>query len=129
MGDGLFGAGYAGALRNDKASRTLNAENCNGGLMSSSHATPILIHEAEAAKRLGLSRDYLYRLRTSGPRRRASFGLLPPAPVHIRIGRKVLYRPADLDRWLDERASGFARVSRRRGRPTKVEQAARKRAA
>jgi len=34
VGDGLFGAGYAGALRNDKASRTLNAENCNGGLMS-----------------------------------------------------------------------------------------------
>ncbi|WP_035443637.1 hypothetical protein, partial [Asaia platycodi] len=61
------------------------------------------------------------------PRRRASIGVLPPAPVHIRIGRKVMYRPADLDKWLDDMAaaSGFARVSRRRGRPTKVEQAQR----
>lgn len=101
-------------------------------MSSTSHIiTPVLFHEAEAAKRLGLTRDYLYRLRTSGPRRRASSGLLPPAPVHIRIGRKVMYRPGDLDRWLDEMAaaSGFARVSRRRGRPTKAEQAARLRTA
>ncbi|MFT9447442.1 helix-turn-helix transcriptional regulator [Gluconobacter japonicus] len=84
----------------------------------------ILINEKQAAARLGLSTDYLYRLRTSGPRRRSSKDMpLPPGPAFLRIGRRVAYRPADLDKWLDDMSSGFARTSRRRGRPTKVKQA------
>lgn len=87
---------------------------------------PILIDEKQAAARLGLSADYLYRLRTNGPRRRSSKDMpLPPGPAFLRIGRRIAYRPADLDKWLDDMASGFARVSRRRGRPTKAEKAQR----
>jgi len=87
--------------------------------MSVTPFIPVLFREAEAAKRLGLTRDYLYRLRAEGPRRRASDGILPPAPPHVRIGRRVMYRPADLDTWLASLANGVARVSRRRGRPSK----------
>ncbi|WP_256445009.1 AlpA family transcriptional regulator [Gluconobacter sp. P1C6_b] len=93
---------------------------------------PILIDEKQAADRLGLSADYLYRLRINGPRRRSSKDTpLPPGPAFLRIGRRVVYRPADLEKWLDDMAaaSGCARASCRRGRPTKAEQAARLRAA
>ena len=86
-------------------------------------ATPILIDEKQAAHRLGLSTDYLYRLRTDGPRRRSSKERpLPPGPAFIRIGRRVVYRPQDLDAWLAALADGsaYARQSRGRGRPRKI---------
>lgn len=51
-----------------------------------------------AARRLGLSRSYLEKLRADdgGPR-------------YLKIGRAVRYRPADLDAWADRHAKGGAR--------------------
>ncbi|MBS1043763.1 helix-turn-helix transcriptional regulator [Gluconobacter cerinus] len=85
--------------------------------------TPLVLTERQAAHRLGLSTDYLYRLRTDGPRRRSSKEHpLPPGPAVLRIGRRVFYRPADLDAWLAALADGssYARQSRGRGRPRKI---------
>lgn len=82
---------------------------------------PIVLTERQAAHRLGL--DYLYRLRTDGPRRRSSTERpLPPGPTVLRIGRRIFYRPADLDAWLAALADGsiYARQSRGRGRPRKI---------
>ncbi|WP_408906079.1 helix-turn-helix transcriptional regulator [Nguyenibacter vanlangensis] len=89
---------------------------------------PIVLTERQAAARLGLSADYLYRLRVDGPRRRSSAEQpLPPGPTYLRIGRRIVYRPADLDAWLAALADGsvYARQSRGRGRPRKSEFAAR----
>jgi len=87
---------------------------------------PVLITEAQAAERLGLSRDLLYRIRKASPRHAGT--TLPDAPTHIVIGRMALYRPEDLTAWAERLASSGhpARVSRRRGRPTKAEQIARR---
>lgn len=91
--------------------------------MPTSSIEPVLLFEPDAAARFGLSRDYLYRLRTDGPRRRNNpQSPLPPGPPYIRIAGRVAYRPEDLTAWLAALASGalYARQSRGRGRPRKV---------
>jgi predicted DNA-binding transcriptional regulator AlpA len=55
----------------------------------------LAVSETEAARRLDVSRRHLWGLRTSGK-----------GPRHIRLGRRVLYRLAELDRWLAEREKG-----------------------
>ncbi len=85
--------------------------------------SPFLLSEAEAAELLGISADYLYRLRIGKiPASRNP----PPVPRHLRIGKLIRYRPADIDAWLDAMASGTA--VRRVGRPTKAEAARRREA-
>jgi excisionase family DNA binding protein len=50
------------------------------------------VNTTEAAKRTGLARSTLEKLRlTSG------------GPPYLKLGRVVRYRPADLDAWLQER--------------------------
>ncbi|WP_323992838.1 helix-turn-helix domain-containing protein [Nguyenibacter sp. L1] len=72
----------------------------------------------EAARRIGVSAHMLWRFRSGNE-----------GPRYIRIGRRVLYRPADVDAWLAEmavvRADALAH-NKKRGRPTKAEAAARR---
>ena len=50
---------------------------------------PIVVPAVEAARRLGLSQSTLAKLRLNGN-----------GPVYCKLGRRVLYRPADLAEWL-----------------------------
>lgn len=85
--------------------------------------SPFLLSEAEAAELLGISADYLYRLRIGKiPASRNP----PPVPRHLRIGKLIRYRPTDIDAWLDAMANEVD--VRRRGRPTKAEAARRREA-
>ena len=59
----------------------------------------------EAAGRLGISADYLYRLARDGE------------IDHYRIGKRVLFAPAHLDAYLE---SCLVRIGERRGRPAAV---------
>ena len=52
----------------------------------------ILLNTAEAAEVLRLGVATLHRWRKSGK-----------GPPYIEMGRKVYYRRADLDRWIEER--------------------------
>jgi hypothetical protein len=54
--------------------------------------TSNLLSQREAALRLGLSPRTLERNRTSGD-----------GPAFVKAGRRVLYRPADLDAWIAAR--------------------------
>jgi predicted DNA-binding transcriptional regulator AlpA len=49
---------------------------------------------AEAARILGLSESTLAKLRLNGN-----------GPVYCKLGRRVLYRPSDLEQWLQSRAT------------------------
>jgi predicted DNA-binding transcriptional regulator AlpA len=80
-----------------------------------------LLSEHEAAALLGVSRAYLYRLRTSMI---PAYQNPPPAPRHLRIGKRIKYRPADIQAWIDGISDGSLRAVRR-GRPTKAETARR----
>jgi predicted DNA-binding transcriptional regulator AlpA len=51
--------------------------------------TSNLLSEREAAARVGLSPRTLEGYRTDGN-----------GPAFVRLGRRVLYRPADLDAWI-----------------------------
>jgi excisionase family DNA binding protein len=51
-----------------------------------------LLNQSEAAKILGLSTRTLERLRLTGE-----------GPPFAKLGRRVLYRPADLNAWVAER--------------------------
>jgi len=92
----------------------------------SDHANEkITLTEREAAAKVGISADLLFRIRTGQPRHGT---VSPPAPPFARVGRTILYRPEDLDAWLKSISSAATpdRMPRRRGRPTKAEQAARR---
>lgn len=52
------------------------------------------LSERDAARYSGCSVPWLRALRRSGSTARVK------APAYIRIGRKILYRKADLDEWL-----------------------------
>jgi predicted DNA-binding transcriptional regulator AlpA len=54
--------------------------------------TSNLLSEREAAARVGLSPRTLENYRTSGT-----------GPAFCKLGRRVLYRPADLDAWIAAR--------------------------
>ncbi|WP_342627818.1 helix-turn-helix domain-containing protein [Nguyenibacter vanlangensis] len=82
---------------------------------------PITLTADEAARRIGVSAHMLWRFRSGNEGNEG--------PRYIRIGRRVLYRPADVDAWLAEmavvRADALAN-NKKRGRPTKAEAAARR---
>ncbi len=51
-----------------------------------------VVAAAEAARMLGLSESTLAKLRLNGN-----------GPVYCKLGRRVVYRPADLEQWLHSR--------------------------
>ena len=53
-----------------------------------------VVTTAEAARVLGLSESTLAKLRLNGN-----------GPVYCKLGRRVVYRPADLDQWLQSRTA------------------------
>lgn len=62
---------------------------------TSTSIVPITLTEIQAALYLGISRTTLRQGRCEGRRDNR----MPPPP-YIKIGRKILYLRADLDRWL-----------------------------
>jgi predicted DNA-binding transcriptional regulator AlpA len=56
--------------------------------------TPKVITAKAAAGLVGLSESTLAKLRLNGN-----------GPVYCKLGRRVLYRPADLEQWLQSRAT------------------------
>jgi predicted DNA-binding transcriptional regulator AlpA len=55
-----------------------------------SHIEPLLIPDTAAAALAGVSRAHWHRLRAAGK-----------VPVPVRLGRKVLWRRAELCSWID----------------------------
>lgn len=55
---------------------------------------PKVLHAAEAARLVGLSESTLAKLRLNGN-----------GPVYCKLGRRVVYRPADLEQWLQSRTT------------------------
>jgi predicted DNA-binding transcriptional regulator AlpA len=53
-----------------------------------------VITAAEAARILGLSESTLAKLRLNGN-----------GPVYCKLGRRVVYRPVDLEQWLQSRTT------------------------
>jgi predicted DNA-binding transcriptional regulator AlpA len=53
---------------------------------------PKVVHAQEAARLVGLSPSTLAKLRLNGN-----------GPAYCKLGRRVVYRPADLDQWLQSR--------------------------
>jgi predicted DNA-binding transcriptional regulator AlpA len=53
-----------------------------------------VVTAAEAARMLGLSESTLAKLRLNGN-----------GPVYCKLGRRVVYRPADLEQWLQSRTT------------------------
>jgi predicted DNA-binding transcriptional regulator AlpA len=54
----------------------------------------LTFNAAEAAKMLGLAASTLAKLRLNGN-----------GPLYCKLGRRVLYRRADLERWLETRTA------------------------
>ena len=52
----------------------------------------LVLHVADAAKVVGLSESTLAKLRLNGN-----------GPAYCKLGRRVVYRPSDLERWLESR--------------------------
>jgi predicted DNA-binding transcriptional regulator AlpA len=55
---------------------------------------PKVLTAKEAAKLVGLSESTLAKLRLNGN-----------GPVYCKLGRRVVYRPSDLDQWLQSRTT------------------------
>ena len=55
---------------------------------------PITLTADEAAKILGLSPGTLAKMRVTGN-----------GPVYCKLGRRIVYRPADLEQWLQSRTT------------------------
>ena len=55
---------------------------------------PKVVATGEAARLVGLSASTLAKLRLNGN-----------GPVYCKLGRRVLYRPADLEQWLQSRTA------------------------
>jgi predicted DNA-binding transcriptional regulator AlpA len=53
-----------------------------------------VITTAEAARFLGLSESTLAKMRLNGN-----------GPIYCKLGRRVVYRPVDLDEWLQSRTT------------------------
>ena len=53
---------------------------------------PKVVQAREAARLVGLSESTLAKLRLNGN-----------GPMYCKLGRRVVYRPADLDQWLQSR--------------------------
>ncbi|RQR44819.1 DNA-binding protein [Burkholderia sp. Bp9140] len=87
---------------------------------------PQLLTPKALAEKLGLAVQTIYNRHSKG-------GDLPPC---IKLGRLLRFKPADVDAWLASKAPppgqppafAAAPAARRRGRPTKAEQVAARRA-
>ena len=55
---------------------------------------PVTLTADEAAKILGLAPSTLAKMRVTGN-----------GPVYCKLGRRVVYRPADLEQWLQSRTT------------------------
>lgn len=55
---------------------------------------PKVVHTREAARLVGLSESTLAKLRLNGN-----------GPMYCKLGRRVVYRPADLEQWLQSRTA------------------------
>jgi predicted DNA-binding transcriptional regulator AlpA len=53
-----------------------------------------VVTASEAARLLGLSESTLAKLRLNGN-----------GPIYCKLGRRVVYRPADLEEWLQSRST------------------------
>lgn len=56
--------------------------------------TPQVLCARDAARRLGLSPSTLAKMRLNGN-----------GPTYCKLGRRVVYRPADLEQWLESRTA------------------------
>jgi len=56
--------------------------------------TPTVVASRDAARMVGLSESTLAKLRLNGN-----------GPVYCKLGRRVVYRPADLEEWLQSRTA------------------------
>jgi predicted DNA-binding transcriptional regulator AlpA len=72
-----------------------------GGLLRVDHEASMKIDKAstvlasrDAARMIGLSESTLAKLRLNGN-----------GPVYCKLGRRVVYRPADLEEWLQSRTT------------------------
>jgi predicted DNA-binding transcriptional regulator AlpA len=54
----------------------------------------IVLTAGEASRRVGLSKSTLAKLRLNGN-----------GPTYCKLGRRVVYRPADLEEWLQSRTA------------------------
>jgi Helix-turn-helix domain len=59
-------------------------------MADSTPIAPLLLTEAQAARAMGVSVRTMFSLRRRGL-------------AFLKIGSKTLYRPGDLERWIDER--------------------------
>lgn len=84
----------------------------------------IMVDTVEAATILSVSESLLNHMRQEGSKRQVG---VVDGPPFIRVGRKVLYRVADLESWAAAQVT-FSPPPRR-GRPTRAEQIARRQAA
>jgi predicted DNA-binding transcriptional regulator AlpA len=55
---------------------------------------PKVVTATVAARLVGLSESTLAKLRLNGN-----------GPIYVKLGRRVLYRPADLEQWLESRTA------------------------
>lgn len=58
------------------------------------NVAPALLTEAEAARYIGFSREFLRQSRSHGRRDGRT-----PGPAYVRFGRTIRYRLVDLDEW------------------------------
>ncbi len=56
--------------------------------------SPNVVHAKEAARLVGLSESTLAKLRLNGN-----------GPTYCKLGRRVVYRPVDLEHWLQTRTA------------------------
>lgn len=77
------------------------SEELQGGVAPTS-LTDELISEAEAAKMLGRSRQWLRNLRLDGE-----------GPVYVDLGNSVEYYPSDVREWLHNRRKAPKKVARK----------------
>ncbi|MBR0954151.1 helix-turn-helix transcriptional regulator [Bradyrhizobium canariense] len=59
-----------------------------------SDKTSTVLPSRDAARMVGLSESTLAKLRLNGN-----------GPVYCKLGRRVVYRPADLEQWLESRTA------------------------
>jgi hypothetical protein len=61
-----------------------------------SQITPQVLKDYDAARYIGMSPAFLRQSRMHGDRASRT-----PGPPYVRVGRAILYRLIDLDRWLE----------------------------
>jgi predicted DNA-binding transcriptional regulator AlpA len=62
--------------------------------MMKNDKTSTVLPSRDAARMVGLSESTLAKLRLNGN-----------GPVYCKLGRRVVYRPADLEQWLESRTA------------------------